>query len=161
MAFKLLRLAEQVWRRIDALHLVALVRAGAKLEDGKLVESAPRGAAARGREVQGWQSRRESRDTSLEEVPRVRRKIRFDLQLLTLIRPLSRRRHIRSFSTSRRGERVEHSQTVAASQPSRRMSRRFLRSRFRVAWRFAAQNSARVAGMTFPYRQRCRCQKHP
>ena len=41
MAFKLLQMAEKTWRRLDAPNLVALVRAGAKFKDGKLVERAP------------------------------------------------------------------------------------------------------------------------
>jgi transposase-like protein len=38
MAFKLLDMAEQRWRRINAPHLVPLVRAGAKFADGVQVE---------------------------------------------------------------------------------------------------------------------------
>ena len=35
MAFKLLVSAEQHWRRVNAPHLVALVRAGVKFSDGE------------------------------------------------------------------------------------------------------------------------------
>lgn len=38
MAFKLIESAQQRWRAINAPHLVALVRAGARFEKGKLVE---------------------------------------------------------------------------------------------------------------------------
>lgn len=38
MAYKLLRVAEARWRAVNAPHLVALVRAGATFEKGKLVE---------------------------------------------------------------------------------------------------------------------------
>jgi hypothetical protein len=38
MAFKLLQAAEGRWRRVNAPELVALVRAGAKFVNGKLVE---------------------------------------------------------------------------------------------------------------------------
>lgn len=38
MAFKLIQAAERRWRLVNAPHLVALVRAGAKFVDGKLVE---------------------------------------------------------------------------------------------------------------------------
>jgi putative transposase len=37
-AFKLIESAQARWRAIDAPHLVALVRAGARFEKGKLVE---------------------------------------------------------------------------------------------------------------------------
>lgn len=40
MVFKLIQEAERRWRRVDAPELVALVRAGAKFENGKLVEAA-------------------------------------------------------------------------------------------------------------------------
>lgn len=40
MAFKLLEAAQQRWRSVNAPHLVALVRAGAKFEKGVLVERA-------------------------------------------------------------------------------------------------------------------------
>ena len=40
MAFKLLRMAEQRWRRINAPHLVPLVRAGVAFRDGLAVERA-------------------------------------------------------------------------------------------------------------------------
>jgi hypothetical protein len=43
MVFKLLEAAEQRWRAVNGPHLVALVRAGAKFEKGKLVER-PKGA---------------------------------------------------------------------------------------------------------------------
>jgi hypothetical protein len=38
MAFKLIQAAEDRWRAVNAPHLVALVRAGARFEAGKLVE---------------------------------------------------------------------------------------------------------------------------
>jgi hypothetical protein len=38
MVFKLLQAAEGRWRKLNAPHLVALVRAGATFVDGKLVE---------------------------------------------------------------------------------------------------------------------------
>ena len=38
MVFKLLEAAEQPWRAVNGPHLVALVRAGARFEKGKLVE---------------------------------------------------------------------------------------------------------------------------
>jgi putative transposase len=38
MVFKLLEAAEQRWRAVNGPHLVALVRAGAKFEKGRLVE---------------------------------------------------------------------------------------------------------------------------
>jgi transposase-like protein len=38
MAFKLIEAAQARWRAVNAPHLVALVRAGATLVDGKLVE---------------------------------------------------------------------------------------------------------------------------
>jgi transposase-like protein len=38
MAFKLIESAQARWRAVNAPHLVALVRAGARFEDGKLVE---------------------------------------------------------------------------------------------------------------------------
>jgi len=38
MVFKLIEAAEGRWRKVNAPHLVALVRAGAKFEDGKLIE---------------------------------------------------------------------------------------------------------------------------
>ncbi len=38
MAFKLLESAQHRWRAVNAPHLVALVRAGARFEKGKLVE---------------------------------------------------------------------------------------------------------------------------
>jgi transposase-like protein len=41
MAFKLLQAAQERWRAVNAPHLVALVRAGARFERGKLVERDP------------------------------------------------------------------------------------------------------------------------
>jgi hypothetical protein len=38
MAFKLIEAAQNRWRAVNAPHLVALVRAGAVFEGGKLVE---------------------------------------------------------------------------------------------------------------------------
>jgi hypothetical protein len=38
MAFKLIQAAQARWRAVNAPHLVALVRAGARFEAGKLVE---------------------------------------------------------------------------------------------------------------------------
>jgi hypothetical protein len=38
MAFKLIEAAQQRWRAVNGPHLVALVRAGAVFENGKLVE---------------------------------------------------------------------------------------------------------------------------
>lgn len=38
MAFKLIQAAQARWRTVNAPHLVALVRAGARFEDGKLIE---------------------------------------------------------------------------------------------------------------------------
>ncbi len=38
MAFKLIEAAEQRWRSVNAPHLVALVRAGAKFDKGVMVE---------------------------------------------------------------------------------------------------------------------------
>jgi hypothetical protein len=38
MAFKLIKSAETRWRAVNAPHLVALVRAGAKFHNGVLVE---------------------------------------------------------------------------------------------------------------------------
>jgi hypothetical protein len=38
MVFKLIQAAEEHWRYVNAPHLVALVRAGAKFEKGALVE---------------------------------------------------------------------------------------------------------------------------
>ena len=46
MAFKLIQVAQDRWRAVNAPHLVALVRAGATFEAGKLVER-DKGAAAR------------------------------------------------------------------------------------------------------------------
>jgi transposase-like protein len=40
MAFKLIESAQARWRAVNALHLVALLRAGAKFENGKVVERA-------------------------------------------------------------------------------------------------------------------------
>jgi transposase-like protein len=41
MAFKLIEAAQERWRAVNAPHLVALVRAGARFEAGKLVERDP------------------------------------------------------------------------------------------------------------------------
>jgi len=41
MAFKLLEAAQQRWRAVNGPHLVALVRAGARFEGGRLIERAP------------------------------------------------------------------------------------------------------------------------
>jgi hypothetical protein len=38
MAYKLIEAAQDRWRSVNAPHLVALVRAGARLEKGVLVE---------------------------------------------------------------------------------------------------------------------------
>ena len=38
MAFKLIEAAQSRWRAVNAPHLVALVRAGARFESGRLVE---------------------------------------------------------------------------------------------------------------------------
>ena len=38
MAYKLIEAAQSRWRTVNAPHLVALVRAGAKFENGKLIE---------------------------------------------------------------------------------------------------------------------------
>jgi hypothetical protein len=38
MAFKLIESAQARWRAVNAPHLVALVRAGARFENGKRVE---------------------------------------------------------------------------------------------------------------------------
>jgi hypothetical protein len=38
MAFKLIEAAQARWRAVNAPHLVALVRAGARFEHGRLVE---------------------------------------------------------------------------------------------------------------------------
>jgi len=38
MVFKLVESAQQRWRAVNAPHLVALVRAGARFERGRLVE---------------------------------------------------------------------------------------------------------------------------
>jgi putative transposase len=38
MAFQLIESAQARWRAVNAPHLVALVRVGAKFENGKLVE---------------------------------------------------------------------------------------------------------------------------
>jgi putative transposase len=39
MAFKLIESAERRWRSVNAPHLVALVRAGARFEKGVLVDN--------------------------------------------------------------------------------------------------------------------------
>jgi len=46
MAFKLIQAAQARWRAVNAPHLVALVRAGARFECGKLVERDPAAEAA-------------------------------------------------------------------------------------------------------------------
>lgn len=46
MAFKLIEAAQHRWRAVNAPHLVALVRAGARFEHGKLVERPTRDTAA-------------------------------------------------------------------------------------------------------------------
>jgi transposase-like protein len=46
MAFKLIEAAQHRWRAVNAPHLVALVRAGARFEHGKLVERAATDAPA-------------------------------------------------------------------------------------------------------------------
>jgi putative transposase len=46
MAFKLIESAQHRWRAVNSAHLVALVRAGAKFENGVLVE--PPGEPASG-----------------------------------------------------------------------------------------------------------------
>ena len=38
MAFKLIESAQHRWRAVNSAHLVALVRAGAKFENGVLLE---------------------------------------------------------------------------------------------------------------------------
>jgi putative transposase len=38
MAFKLIESAQHRWRAVNSAHLVALIRAGAKFENGVLVE---------------------------------------------------------------------------------------------------------------------------
>jgi hypothetical protein len=38
MAFKLIESAQDRWRAVNAPHLVALVRAGARFEHGKIIE---------------------------------------------------------------------------------------------------------------------------
>lgn len=45
MVFKLVESGQQRWRAVNAPHLVALIRAGARFERGKLVER-PEGVAA-------------------------------------------------------------------------------------------------------------------
>ncbi|MBB2747341.1 UNVERIFIED_ORG: transposase-like protein [Microbispora rosea subsp. rosea] len=45
MAFKLIESAQARWRAVNAPHLVALVRAGARFERGVLVEREPATAA--------------------------------------------------------------------------------------------------------------------
>ena len=44
MAFKLIESAQQRWRAVNAPHLVALVRAGARFNNGKLVERPDEGS---------------------------------------------------------------------------------------------------------------------
>lgn len=43
MTFKLIMAAHERWRAADASHLVALVRAGARFVNGRLVERADAG----------------------------------------------------------------------------------------------------------------------
>ena len=50
MAYKLIEAAQSRWRAVNAPHLVALVRAGAKFENGKLVERPDEQAADETRE---------------------------------------------------------------------------------------------------------------
>ena len=50
MVFKLLEAAEGRWRAVNGPHLVALVRAGARFERGKLVER-PKGKEAPDEEI--------------------------------------------------------------------------------------------------------------
>ena len=45
MAFKLIESAQHRWRAVNSAHLVALVRAGAKFENGVLVERPDQQAA--------------------------------------------------------------------------------------------------------------------
>jgi hypothetical protein len=45
MVFKLVESAKQRWRAVNAPHLVALVRAGARFEPGHLVERSESNAA--------------------------------------------------------------------------------------------------------------------
>jgi hypothetical protein len=45
MAFKLIDSAQDRWRAVNAPHLVALVRAGARFERGKLIERTRQDAA--------------------------------------------------------------------------------------------------------------------
>lgn len=55
MVFKLVESAQQRWRAVNAPHLVALVRAGARFEGGQLIERSAR-AARRGKEERPrWQ----------------------------------------------------------------------------------------------------------
>jgi len=44
MIFKLLEAQEGRWRKLNGHHLVALVRAGAKFENGELVEGSEAGS---------------------------------------------------------------------------------------------------------------------
>ena len=46
MAFKLIESAQERWRAVNAPHLVALVRAGARFERGQLVERPDEPASA-------------------------------------------------------------------------------------------------------------------
>ena len=46
MAFKLIEAAQSRWRAVNAPHLVALVRAGARFHNGKLVERPDEDVAA-------------------------------------------------------------------------------------------------------------------
>ncbi len=49
MAFKLIEAAQDRWRAVNAPHLVAVVRAGAKFERGKLIERENEETAHQGR----------------------------------------------------------------------------------------------------------------
>ena len=46
MAFKLLRMAEQRWRRLNGARIISLVRAGVVFRDGFATERRPRGQRA-------------------------------------------------------------------------------------------------------------------
>jgi putative transposase len=46
MVFKLVEAAKRRWRKIDGYELVALVRAGARFKNGKLVEGVQKEKAA-------------------------------------------------------------------------------------------------------------------
>jgi len=66
MAFKLLEAAQDRWRAVNGPHLVALVRAGARFERGKLIErpkEAPDEGHQRGRRV----IKRDQRSTGFDD----------------------------------------------------------------------------------------------